>query len=303
MDLSVNLAGLALKNPVLTASGTFGFGLEFSRFGDLKSLGGIIVKGMSLKPRQGNPMQRIAETPCGMLNAVGIQNPGAKEFVEKKLPHLPWKETPVIVNLYAASPEEFGELSAYMAAQEAVAALEVNISCPNVRHGGVAFGHDPAQAASVTQAVKKNAGDKPVMVKLSPNVTDIAEIARAVRDAGADMLSAINTLRAMAVDVRTRRPELSNVIGGLSGPAIKPVALRCVYEVAKAVDIPVVGVGGIASARDILEFILVGAHAVQIGTANFLRPDFAFKAVSALPGLLDELGVTSWDDFRGSLRV
>ena len=303
MDFSVNIAGLALKNPIMTASGTFGFGLEFSRFGDLKILGGIIVKGTSLKPREGNPMERIAETPCGMLNAVGIQNPGAKDFVEKKLPLLPWKDTPVIVNLYAASPEEFAELAAYMAAQEGIAALEVNISCPNVQHGGVAFGHDPAQAAQVTEAVKKNAGDKPVMVKLSPNVTDIAEIARAVQGAGADMLSAINTLRAMAVDIRTRKPELSNIIGGLSGPAIKPVALRCVYEIARAVDIPVVGVGGIASVRDILEFILVGAHAVQIGTANFMRPDFAFKAVEALPGLVDELGVTSWDDFRGSLRV
>ncbi|MDY7000764.1 MAG: dihydroorotate dehydrogenase [Thermodesulfobacteriota bacterium] len=303
MDLSVNVAGLALKNPILTASGTFGSGLEFSRFGDLKTLGGIIVKGMSLKPRQGNLMERIAEAPCGMLNAVGIQNPGAKDFVEKKLSHLPWKDTPVIVNLYAASPEEFGDLAAYMAAQEGIAALEVNISCPNVQHGGVAFGHDSAQAALVTQAVKKNAGEKPVMVKLSPNVTDIAEVARAVQDAGADILSAINTLRAMAVDIGTRKPELSNIIGGLSGPAIKPVALRCVYEIARAVDIPVVGVGGVASVRDILEFILVGAHAVQIGTANFMRPDFAFKAVEALPGLVDELGITSWEDFRGSLRV
>lgn len=303
MDLSVNLAGLRLKNPILTASGTFGYGLEFTPYGDLKALGGIVVKGLSWEPREGNPMPRIAETPCGMLNAIGLQNIGARAFVEKKLPYLPWAEVPVIVNLYACNIEEFARLAEYLAAQEGVAALEVNISCPNVRAGGVLFGQDPFQTAQVTQAVKARAGVKPVIVKLSPNVTDITAIAKAAADAGADALSLINTLTGMAVDIRTRRPSLANIVGGLSGPAIKPVALRCVYQVCRAVDLPVIGMGGISSAEDALEFILVGAWAVQVGTANFLRPDMSFRIAAQLPKLLDELNVSSWEEFRGALAV
>ncbi len=303
VELSVSLPGLELKNPVIPASGTFGYGLEFASYGDLRELGGIVVKGLSLKPREGNPMPRVAETPCGMLNAIGIQNIGAEAFLRDKLPLLPFREVPVIANLYACDAQEFGELAAVLAAAEGMAALEVNISCPNVSSGGVLFGQEPGMAAKVTDAVKKNAGNLPVIIKLSPNVADIAGIAKAVQDAGADMISCINTLTGMAVDLRTRKPRLANVVGGLSGPAIKPVALRCVYQVCRAVDIPVIGMGGIADAQDVLEFILVGAHAVQVGTANFYRPDFCFRLVRELAALMDELNIPDLDSLRGTLRV
>jgi dihydroorotate dehydrogenase (NAD+) catalytic subunit len=303
MDMRVTLPGLSLKNPILTASGTFGYGIEFARYGDLAALGGMVVKGLSLKPRAGNPMPRVAETACGMLNAIGIQNIGVERFLREKLPLLPWRETPVIANLYACDADEFGELAAVLAAEEGVAALEVNISCPNVKAGGILFGQDPALAGRVTEAVKKRAGNTPVIVKLSPNVTDIAAMARVVEGAGADMISCINTLSGMAVDLRGRKPRLANVIGGLSGPAIKPVALRCVYQVCRAVKIPVIAIGGICSAEDALEFILVGAHATQIGTANFHRPDSSFRIAEALPRLCAELGVESWESFRGTLTV
>ncbi len=302
-DLRVELGGLRLKNPVVAASGTFGYGLEFAPYGDLAKLGGFVVKGLSLKPRQGNPMPRIAESPCGMLNAIGLQNAGVDAFLRGMLPQLPWRETAVIANLYAQSPGEFGELAAVLADAEGVAALEVNISCPNVKAGGVLFGQDPAMAAAVTEAAKARAGDKPVIVKLSPNVTDIAAMARAVESAGADILSLINTLSGMAVNARTRRPVLANIIGGLSGPAVKPVALRCVYQVCGAVSIPVMGLGGIVSAEDALEFLLVGAGAVQVGTANFLRPDCCFRLVDEIEGLLAELGIASVEAYRGTLRV
>jgi dihydroorotate dehydrogenase (NAD+) catalytic subunit len=300
-DASVRLAGLALKNPVLTASGTFGYGLEFAPYGDLQALGGIVVKGLSLKPRLGNPMPRIAETPCGMLNAIGLQNCGVEKFLRDKLPLLPHATTPIVANLYACDADEFAELAGVLSAAEGVAALEVNISCPNVKAGGIAFGQDPAMAGRLAEAVKKRAGDKPVWVKLSPNVTDIVEIARAAVLGGADALTCINTLTGMAVDIRTRRPRLANVIGGLSGPAIKPVALRCVWQVCRAVSAPVIAVGGISSAEDALEFILVGAHAVQIGTANFMRPDMAFRIAERLPALMEELGIENLDAYRGSL--
>ena len=307
MDLSVTLRGrrheLRLKNPVMTASGTFGYGTEFAPYGDLSRLGGMVVKGLSLQPRDGNPCPRIVETTAGMLNAVGLQNDGVDSFLRDKLPRLPWEQTPVVANLYATSAAEFAELAAKLDEAEGVAALEVNISCPNVKQGGILFGQDPAQAAAVTRAVVDAAPHKPVIVKLSPNVTDIAGMARAVADAGADMLSCINTLSGMAVDVARRAPRLANVIGGLSGPAIKPVALRCVWQVCKAVDIPVIGLGGICSAEDVLEFILVGAHAVQIGTANFISPDRAFEIVKELPAVCRQLGVTSLDELRGSLKT
>lgn len=301
MNTSVNFAGLELKNPILTASGTFGFGLEFEDYGDLKSLGGIVVKGLSLKPREGNPMPRIAETPCGMLNAIGIQNPGVELFVRDRLPKLPWKELSVIANLYACDPQEFADLADVLSAEEGVAALEVNVSCPNVKEGGVAFGQNPMQITQVTEAVKKKARNKPVIVKLSPNVTDIAVCARAAEQGGADALSLINTLSGMAVDITTRKPRLANVIGGLSGPAIKPVALRCVWQAVQAVDIPVMGIGGICTAEDVLEFLLVGAHAVQIGTASFLRPDTAFNIARELPAAGQRLGLDDLDQIRGRL--
>lgn len=296
-------ASLDLKNPILTASGTFGYGLEFQPYGDLTTLGGIVVKGLSLRPREGNPMPRIAETASGMLNAVGLQNCGVEAFVRDKLPLLPTDSLPVIANLYATSATDFAELAGALAGESGVAALEVNISCPNVGEGGVAFGQDPRMAASVTEAVKKRAGRKPVVVKLSPNVSDITVIARACVEAGADMLSLINTLSGMAIDLGSRKPLLANITGGLSGPAVKPVALRCVWQVARAVSVPVIGIGGIATAEDVLEFILAGASAVQIGSATFIRPDTAFAIVRDLPSVAEKYGVTSWESFRGSLQT
>ncbi len=303
MDCSVTCAGLHLKNPVIAASGTFGYGVEMATFGDVKRLGGIVVKGLSLRPRQGNPSPRVAETPCGMLNAVGLQNIGVEAFLRDKLHLLPWKQTPVIANLYAHSREDMGELAGILAAEEGIAALEVNISCPNVRSGGAAFGQDPVQAARITEAVCRQAGNKPVIVKLSPNVTDITVIARAVEDAGANALSLINTITGMAVDIRTRKPLLGNVTGGLSGPAIHPIALRMVYEVCQTVNIPVIGLGGIASAEDALEFILVGAHAVQVGTGTFTSTDFIFSLPGKMKKLAKKLGLTQWSDLRGQLDV
>ena len=301
MDLSVEFAGLTLKNPVITASGTFGYGVELEQFGELAKLGGIVVKGLSLAPRQGNPSPRVAETPCGMLNAVGLQNIGVEAFVRDKLPLLPWRETAVIANLYAHGADEFAELAGILAGEEGIAALEVNISCPNVKEGGAAFGQDPVQAAAVTRAVCAQAGGKPVIVKLSPNVTDIKVIARAVEDAGATALSLINTITGMAVDIRTRKPLLGNVTGGLSGPAIHPVALRMVHEACQAVCIPVIGLGGIVCAEDALEFILVGAHAVQVGTGSFTRSDFAFRLVKKMEKMVTKLGIADWEEFRGRL--
>ncbi|CAK7005585.1 MAG: Dihydroorotate dehydrogenase B (NAD(+)), catalytic subunit [Desulfovibrio sp.] len=307
MDLSVTLNGqthdLSLKNPILTASGTFGYGVEFASYGDLASLGGMVVKGLSLEPREGNPSPRIVETVSGMLNAVGLQNDGVDAFCTQKLPLLPWQETAVMANIYASSAEEFGRLAARLNDEEGVAALEVNVSCPNVREGGVAFGQDPGMIAQVTSIVRHAAPGKHIMVKLSPNVTDITVMARAAEDAGADSISCINTLLGMAVDLKTRRPSLANVVGGLSGPAIKPVALRCVWQVARAVKIPVIGVGGISCVEDVLEFILAGAHAVQIGTASFMRPDCAFDLVQQLPEACERLGITSLEELRGSLQL
>lgn len=292
---------LELKNPVMSASGTFGYGTEFIPYGDISKLGAIVVKGLSLKPRAGNPLPRVAETPCGMLNAVGLQNDGVEAFLEEKLPQLAGHNVPVIANIYAASAEEFGELANILSKEEKVAALEVNISCPNVKAGGVLFGQDPLMAQTIVQAVKKNAGNTPVIIKLSPNVTSIAEMAKAIEAAGADMISCINTITGMAVDVRTRKPLLANIVGGLSGPAIKPVALRCVWQAAQAVQIPVIGIGGIRSAKDVLEFMLVGASAVQVGTANFTDPTTIFKIVQTLPDLCEELGIKNLEQYRNSL--
>ncbi len=303
ITLTGNGRSLGIKNPILTASGTFGYGTEFAGFGDLKNLGGIVLKGISLKPREGNPMPRVAETACGMLNAVGLQNCGVEAFVRDKLPLLAAQDVPVIANLYATSAEEFSELAAILAHENGIAGLEVNISCPNVSSGGIAFGQDARMAAKVTEAVCKASGKKPVIVKLSPNVSDIVAIAKACEAAGATSLSCINTLSAMAVDVATRRPLLANIIGGLSGPAIKPVALRCVWQVSQAVRIPVIGIGGICSALDVLEFMLVGASAVQIGTGNFIRPDMAFQIAAELPALKEQYNIADWASFRASFQV
>ncbi len=296
-----NGSSLELKNPIMSASGTFGYGTEFMPYGDVSKLGAIIVKGLSLKPRAGNPLPRIAETPCGMLNAVGLQNDGVEAFIKHKLPALPTHEVPVIANIYATCAEDFGELAGILSKEGRVAALEVNISCPNVKAGGVLFGQDPLMASSIVEAVKKNAGKLPVIIKLSPNVTNIAEMAKAVEAAGADMVSCINTITGMAVDIRTRKPLLANIVGGLSGPAVKPVALRCVWQVAQAVKIPVIGIGGIRSAKDVLEFILVGASAVEIGTASFTDPTAIFRIIQDLPGVCEELGIKNLEEYRNTL--
>lgn len=305
MDSTVVLKGqfqnLHLKNPVMTASGTFGSGLEYASFGNLADLGAIIVKGISLKPREGNPTPRIAETTAGMLNAIGLQNDGVELFLHKKLPLLPWRETAIIANLYATDIDEFGELAAIFNEVDEISAVEINVSCPNVRKGGIQFGQDAVLAARVVETSRLNAPKKHIMVKLSPNVTDISNIAIAVESAGADSISAINTLLGMAVNVETRRPMLANFVGGLSGPAIKPVALRCVWQIAKAVKIPIVGIGGICSPEDIVEFLLCGACAIQVGTANFMRPDISFHLAYELPHTLARLGFKSSQEAVGKL--
>lgn len=304
MELSVNLGnGLTLKNPVIAASGTFGSGLEFSRFGDLSSLGGISVKGLSLKPRPGNPTPRIAETAAGMLNSIGLQNDGVEAFLADKLPLLPWRQVAIIANIYGAEIAEFGELASRLNDVAGVAALEINVSCPNVAAGGALFGASSQICAEVVALVRKNAPAKHIIVKLSPNVTDIAEIARSAEAAGADSLCCINTLLGMAIDARSRRPLLANLVGGLSGPAIKPVALRCVWQVSRAVKIPVIGCGGIVSPEDIIEFLLAGASAVQVGTANFMRPDACFRLVEALPEALAGAGAKTVAELVGALRL
>lgn len=306
MDLSVTLAGkreLILKNPVIAASGTFGSGLEYRAFGDLAALGGIAVKGISLKARPGNREPRIAETPAGMLNAIGLQNDGVDAFLAQKLPSLPWRETAIIANIYAASIEEFGELAARFNEVEGIAALEVNVSCPNVAAGGALFGSSPELCAAATAAVVRNAPAKHIIVKLSPNVTDIAAIAKSAEDAGADSIACINTLLGMAINSKTRRPMLANIVGGLSGPAIKPVALRCVWQVSRVVKIPVIGIGGIVSPTDVIEFLLAGATAVEVGTASFMRPDACFRMVEALPEALADCGCESVAALTGALLL
>ena len=301
-DLRVKIGSLSLDNPVMTASGTFGYAREFERLMNLHRLGAIIVKGISLHPRHGNPPPRIVETACGMLNAIGLQNVGVERFIKDKMGFLGNLNVPIIVNILGDSLDEYREITERLSDSPAVAAIEVNISCPNVKKGGVAFGTDPAMAAAVTQAVKEKS-PVPVIVKLSPNVTDIAAIARAVEDAGADAVSLINTLIGMAINLKTRRPELANVLGGLSGPAIKPVALRMVYQVARAVNIPVIGIGGIETAEDALEFMLAGATAVQIGTANFINPRASEEVVEGITEYVLQENLPSVRDLIGALRV
>lgn len=302
VDLQVSIGNLQLKNPVLTASGTFGYGREFDSLVTLNRLGGIIVKGISLEPRPGNPPPRIIETSCGMLNAIGLENVGVDRFIKEKLPFFQNIESPVIVNILGDSIEEYSQLAERLNTVQGVAALEVNISCPNVKKGGVAFGTVPEMAAAVTKAVRK-AVTLPVIVKLSPNVTDVTVIARAVEDAGADAVSLINTLLGMAIDVRTRRPSLANVVGGLSGPAIKPVALRMVWQVAQVVSIPVIGIGGIGTTEDALEFLIAGATAVQVGTANFYQPTATGEIISGLGRYVRETGLESIRDVKNSLEL
>jgi len=301
-DLRVKIGTLELRNPVLTASGTFGYAREFVNLLNLHRLGGVIVKGISLRPRLGNPPPRIVETACGMLNAIGLENVGVDRFILEKMPFLEGINTQIIVNILGDSIAEYAQITEKLDVVEGLSAIEVNISCPNVKKGGVAFGSDPNMAAAVTRAVKENTA-LPVIVKLSPNVTDVATIAAAVEEAGADCVSLINTLIGMAVNLKTRRPHLANVIGGLSGPAIKPIALRMVYQVAKNVSIPVIGIGGIESAEDALEFLLAGATAVQIGTANFINPRASEEVVEGITDYVVEQKLHSIREMIGALEV
>jgi dihydroorotate dehydrogenase (NAD+) catalytic subunit len=299
--MDVHLGRLKLKNPVMTASGTFGYGEEYADYVDLNRLGAIVVKGLSLKPRLGNPPPRIMETTGGMLNAVGLQNIGVDAFIEEKLPFLRKYDAAVIANIYGETYDEFKKVTKILSSAKGVHALEVNISCPNVKKGGVSFGSDPKVAARVTQVVKEETS-LPVIVKLTPNVTDIAAIAQAVEKAGADAISLINTLTGMSVDLKTRKPHLKNITGGLSGPAIKPVALRMVWEVVKKVSVPVIGIGGIMTAEDALEFLILGAKAVQIGTANFVNPHATMEIIEGIQDYLAVNKIKDINDVIGKLQ-
>ena len=300
-DLKVNIGKLELKNPVMTASGTFGYGPEYADFVELSEIGGVIVKGPTLNPRQGNDYPRMAETASGMLNCVGLQNKGVDYFCEHIYPEIRDIDTNMIVNVSGSSPEDYAECAARIDALDNIPAIELNISCPNVKDGGMAFGVTCAGAASVVKAVRQRY-HKTMIVKLSPNVTDIAEIARAVEAEGADSVSLINTLMGMAIDIEKRKPMLSINTGGLSGPAVKPVAVRMVWQVAKAVNIPVVGLGGICNAHDAIEFMLAGATAIEIGTANFLDPQVTVKVKNGINEWLDSHGCKSVMDIVGALE-
>lgn len=298
--MAVEIAGLKMKNPMLTASGTFGFGEEFADFIDLEALGGFIVKGTTLEPRQGNPYPRMVETPSGMLNAVGLQNKGVDFFIDYIYPRLKGLDTNVLVNVSGAKLEDYVAVAEKLRCLDKIPAIEVNISCPNVKQGGMAFGTNTAGAEAVTAALRK-AWDRTLIVKLSPNVTSIAEIAKAAEGAGADSVSLINTIMGMAIDVEKRKPCLSTITGGLSGAAVKPVAVRMVWQVAKAVGIPVIGLGGISSGADAIEFMLAGARAVQIGTANFIDPQVTVKAIRWMEDWCERHGVKDINEIVGEI--
>lgn len=298
--MSVNIGGIRMKNPVTTASGTFGWGPEYAPFIDLNRLGAIVVKGITLKPRPGNPTPRLVETPAGILNSIGLQNPGVERFIEELLPYLSGFDLPVIVNIAGDTVEDYARLAAVLD-RAGVAGLEVNISCPNVKKGGMQFGSDPAMAAEVTRAVKAHT-DKTVIVKLSPNVTSIVAVAEKVAAAGADALSMINTLLGMAIDVKTRRPILGNVMGGLSGPAVRPVAVRAVWQVYREVKLPIIGMGGIMTPEDALEFILAGAAAVAVGTANFVNPQATMDIIDGIENYMAANGVQNIRELVGAAQ-
>ncbi len=300
VDLSVELAGVSLKNPVVVASGTFGFGREYSQFYDLGELGGICAKGLTLRPREGNPAPRIAETPMGILNSVGLQNPGVDAFISEELPFLRQFDTKIIANISGDSPEEYGVMCEKLSGA-GVDLIEVNISCPNVKAGGMAYGTRPELAAEVTREAKRHAGQVPVMVKLSPNVTDITEIARAAEEAGADALSLINTLRGMRIDLNTRRPVLRMNTGGLSGPAVLPVAVRMVWEVSQAVKLPILGMGGVSRGEDAAQLMLAGASAVGVGTALFADPFAPLKVRDRLAELTEQSGLARTAQLTGGV--
>ena len=299
-DLKVNIGGLQMKNPVMTASGTFGYGIEYADFVNLEDIGGIIVKGTTLNPREGNDYPRMVETPSGMLNCVGLQNKGVDYFCNNIYPQIKDINTNMIVNVSGSCPEDYAECAARIDALENIPAIELNISCPNVKAGGMAFGVTTEGASQVVKAVRE-VYHKPLIVKLSPNVTSIVDIARAVEDAGADAVSLINTLMGMVIDIEKRKPILSIATGGMSGPAVRPVAVRCVWQVAKAVNIPVVGLGGIMNAHDAIEFLLAGASAIEIGTANFIDPTVTVKVAQGINDWLDQHGCKSVTEIVGQL--
>lgn len=301
MDLSVNIGKLKLKNPVMTASGTFGYGDEFAEYFDIGRLGAVVVKGLSLKPKEGKPPPRIVETPAGMLNAIGLQNIGIEEFISEKLPFLKQHDTSVIVNFFGDSIGEYVEAAERLSSLEGIHALEMNISCPNKEAGWSVFGTDPKVTSDVVSAVRK-ATALPLIVKLSPNVTDIAYMAKVAENAGADAVSLINTITGMAIDIRTKSPKLANITGGLSGPAVKPVAVRMVWECYNAVKIPIIGMGGIVSAEDAIEFLIAGACAVAVGTGNFVTPVATMNVLEGLEQFMSDNGIKSVRDLTGSLR-
>ncbi len=301
LDLSADICGIKLKNPVIAASGTFGFGREHARYIDLNKLGGISVKGLTLKPRQGNKPPRVAETPAGMLNSVGLQNPGVHYFIENELPFLRQYTAAVIANVAGNTIEEYCEMAEILSEAD-IDAIELNVSCPNVKEGCIAFGTTPAGITEITRQVRKYA-KKPLIVKLTPNVSSIADTAAAAEAAGADAVSLINTFLGMAIDVETRRPVLSNNTGGLSGPAVKPVAVRMVYEVSQAVKIPVIGMGGISCGNDAVEFMLAGADAVMVGTANMIYPDACIKVIDGIEQYMRKYGFCRAADITGRLEL
>ena len=301
MDLTVNIGKLRLKNPVMTASGTFGYGEEYSEFMNINELGAIVVKGLSLQPKEGNPPPRIVETPAGMLNAIGLQNIGIDNFIRDKLPFLRQFNTPVIVNFFGDSVGEYAAAAERLSSAKDIHGLEMNISCPNKEAGWSIFGTEPKVASRVVRAARKRT-ELPLIVKLSPNVTDIALMARVAEDAGADAVSLINTITGMAIDIKTRRPKLANVTGGLSGPAIRPVAVRMVWEVHRAVKIPIIGMGGIMSADDAAEFILAGATAISVGTANFLKPNAAIDIIDGIKSYMIDNNIRKIRNLIGKVR-
>jgi dihydroorotate dehydrogenase (NAD+) catalytic subunit len=301
-NLKVEVAGIKMRNPVMPASGTFGYGEEYEPFLDLEKIGAIVTKGLSLKPKAGNPTPRIAETISGMLNAIGLQNVGIDAFIKHKTPFLRKVNTPTIVNFFGNTLEEYGEVAARLNDIDEIAGAELNISCPNVKAGGIVFGTDPKAASEVVALVRKNLS-KPLIVKLTPNITDITVIARAVEEAGADAISCINTITGMSIDIHTRKPRLANKMGGLSGPAIRPVAVRMVHQVVQSVKIPVIGVGGIIRAMDALEFLIAGATAVQVGTANFVDPAAMITVIEGIEEFLIEEGIDDINEVIGSLIV
>jgi dihydroorotate dehydrogenase (NAD+) catalytic subunit len=300
--LAIEVAGIRFNNPVLTASGTCGYGLDMAELIDLNQLGGICTKGLSAKPMRGNAPWRIVETHGGMLNSIGLQNIGARAFVTEKLPELRKYDTRIIPNVFGYTLDEYIEAIQLLEEGEGIHGYELNISCPNVKAGGESFANDPHQAAAVTEVVKK-ATSRPVIVKLSPNVTDVAAVARAVEAAGADALSLINTAVGMAIDIHTRKPRIANVTGGLSGPAIKPIAVRCVFQAFRAVKIPLIGIGGIATVEDALEFIIAGASAVQVGTANFYDPSASIKIAAGLAAYCEQHGLANIGELVGTVRL